>query len=88
MKYLVIQSPSQLSAHLRSLRKTKRLTQGQLGAMIGLDQTRVAKIERDPTLVSLGQLMKVLSALQVRILLEPQRDREKGRSIQVSPSDW
>jgi len=88
MKYLVIQSPSQLSAHLRSLRKTKRLTQGQLGAMIGLDQTRVAKIERDPTLVSLGQLMKVLSALQVRILLEPNRDREKGRSIQVSPSDW
>lgn len=50
------------------------MTQAELGALVGLDQTRIAKIERDPRLVSLGQLMKLLSALRVRILLEPLPD--------------
>lgn len=71
MKQLILQTPAQLSAHLRSLRKARRLTQAQVGALVGLDQTRIAKIERDPKLVSLGQLMKLLSVLRVRILLEP-----------------
>lgn len=74
MKPLLLQTPAQLSAHLRSLRKARGMTQAELGALVGLDQTRIAKIERDPRLVSLGQLMKLLSALRVRILLEPLPD--------------
>ena len=84
MKQLILQTPAQLSAHLRSLRKARGLTQAQVGALIGLDQTRIAKIERDPTLVSLGQLMKLLSALRVRVLLEPLPDM-LSRDAQ---SDW
>ncbi len=71
MKPLVLQTPAQLSAHLRSFRKARGLTQAELGSLVGLGQTRIAKIERDPTLVGLGQLMKLLSALRVRVLLEP-----------------
>jgi HTH-type transcriptional regulator/antitoxin HipB len=69
MHYL-IQTPSQLSAHLRSLRKAQGLTQAQLGRQAGLDQTRIAKIERDPRLVSVGQLLRILSLLGVRIVLQ------------------
>jgi HTH-type transcriptional regulator / antitoxin HipB len=71
MKPMWLQTPAQLSAQLRSLRKARGLTQAQLGTLVGLDQTRIAKIERDPRLVSLGQLMQLLSALRVRVLLEP-----------------
>jgi HTH-type transcriptional regulator/antitoxin HipB len=68
-----IQNPSQLSAHLRSLRKIQGLTQAQLGAKVGLDQTRIAKIERDPGIVSLQQLLEILAALDVRLALEPRK---------------
>jgi HTH-type transcriptional regulator/antitoxin HipB len=84
MKQLILQTPAQLSAHLRSLRKARRLTQAQVGALVGLDQTRIAKIERDPKLVSLGQLMKLLSVLRVRVLLEPLPETPPIES----QSDW
>jgi HTH-type transcriptional regulator / antitoxin HipB len=84
MKPLVLQTPAQLSAHLRSFRKARGLTQAQLGSLVGLGQTRIAKIERDPTLVGLGQLMKLLSALRVRVLLEPFAE---GTSKETS-SNW
>ena len=71
MKPLWLQTPAQLSNHLRSLRKARGLTQAALGELAGLDQTRIAKIERNPRRVSVGQLMQLLSVLHVRVLLEP-----------------
>jgi HTH-type transcriptional regulator/antitoxin HipB len=66
-----IQSPGQLSAHLRALRKVRGLNQAQLGALLGVGQTRVARIERDPTAVSLAQILDVLNALAVQMVLRP-----------------
>lgn len=86
MKQLILQTPAQLSIHLRSLRKARGLTQASLGALVGLDQTRIAKIERDPRLVSLGQLMKLLSVLRVRVLLEPLPN--SLTKVPVARSDW
>ena len=71
MKPIPLQTPAQLSAHLRAFRKSRNLTQTQLGALVGLDQTRIARIERDPRRVSVGQLVKLLSVLRVRLLLQP-----------------
>ena len=64
-----IQSPGQLSAHLRSLRKSRGLNQVQLGAALGVGQARIARIERDPTAVSVEQFMAVLGALGVQVVL-------------------
>jgi HTH-type transcriptional regulator/antitoxin HipB len=55
--------PDQLKQHLRALRKSRGLTQGQLGALVGVKQARVAEIEANPGAVSLDQLTKVLAAL-------------------------
>ena len=68
MEYL-LQTPAQLARHLPSLRNARHLTQAQLGILVGLDQTRIAKIEADPRRVSVGQLFKILSALGVQVLL-------------------
>lgn len=53
----------QLKPHLRALRKSRGLTQAQLGARVGVKQARIAEIEANPGAVSLGQLTQVLAAL-------------------------
>lgn len=87
MQPLWLQTPSQLSDHLRSFRKARGLTQAALGKLAGLDQTRIAKIERDPRLVSVGQLLQLLSALNVRVLLQPAGERAKTPE-RGPPTDW
>ena len=55
--------PAQLKQHLRALRKSRGLTQGELGTMVGVGQARIGEIEANPGAVSLDQLTKVLAAL-------------------------
>jgi HTH-type transcriptional regulator / antitoxin HipB len=86
MNPLWLQTPAQLSNHLRSLRKARGLTQAALGELVGLDQTRVAKIERDPRRVSVGQLLQLLTVLRVRVLLELNND--KPQSVVRKRPDW
>ncbi len=64
-----IQTPLQLSSHLRALRKARGLSQAALGNMLGVGQTRVARIEGEPTAISVEQLIDVLAALNVRLVL-------------------
>jgi HTH-type transcriptional regulator/antitoxin HipB len=78
MTPLWLQTPNQLADHLRSFRKARGLTQAALGDLVGLDQTRIAKIESDPRRVSLGQLMKLFAVLRVRVLLQPQPEKTRS----------
>lgn len=71
MKSIPLQTPAQLAAHLRSFRKARGLTQAQLGRLVGIDQARVARIERNPGRVSVHTLLQLLTAVRVRVLLEP-----------------
>ena len=64
-----ISATSQLSDHLRSLRKARGLTQAALGELLGVKQARVADIERDPSVVSVEQLHKLLAILGVHLVL-------------------
>lgn len=86
MKQIQLQTPGQLSSHLRSFRKARGLTQAALGARAGLDQPRIAKIERDPSRVSVGQLLALLTALGVRVLLAPVGTT--ARKTAQRASDW
>lgn len=65
----------QLAQHLKAFRKSRGLTQAQLAKHLGVTQSRVADIETDPGKVSLENLLKVLAALEVRVLL---RDAAAG----------
>lgn len=66
-----IQSPGQLSSHLRALRKARGLSQAQLGGLLGVGQTRVTRIEHDPAAVSVEQFLGILGALGVQMVLRP-----------------
>ena len=78
MEYPVL---TQLSCHLRSIRKVRGLTQAELGEKLGVHQARIGKIERDPGSASVGQLMQILGLLRVRLVLEettPGREKARG----------
>ena len=87
MKPLLLQTPTQLASHLRSLRKTRDLTQTELGKLVGLDQTRIAKIERDPRRINVELLLRVFAALQVRVLLQP-IDEKSAALTRGGSTDW
>ncbi len=57
---VAIQASGQLSAHLKSLRKARGMTQAELGLRIGVKQVRVADIERSPGTVSVEQMLEIL----------------------------
>ena len=78
-----IQTPLQLSSHLRALRKARGLSQAALGRLLGVGQTRVARIEGDPTAISVEQLIEVLAALNVRLVL---RDTHAAPAADTAPA--
>ena len=60
MDYL-ISIAEQLAPQLRSLRKARGLSQSDLAVRLGVSQSRVAAIERNPAAVSVGQLIEILN---------------------------
>jgi HTH-type transcriptional regulator / antitoxin HipB len=85
MKPIPLQTPAQLANHLRSFRKACGLTQAQLGRMVGTDQSRIARIERNPERVSVETLLQLLTKLRVRLLLEP---LDPLKASDDRPADW
>ncbi len=77
-----VQLSAQLSQHLRSFRLHRKMTQHQLAQALGLNQPRVAEIEADPGRVSVENLLKVLTALNVQLVLQ---DRSGPAIEQVGP---
>ena len=68
MDYLV-SIPAQLAPQLRSLRKVRGLSQADLAIKLGVTQSRIAAIERNPAAVSTGQLLDILKVLGVDLVL-------------------
>ena len=63
-------SASQLKTHLKSLRKTKGWSQHMLAERLGLSQSRIVQIEKNPELVSFDQLMHLFNILGASLMLE------------------
>lgn len=76
----------QLRAHLQALRRQRGLTQAQLGQRLGLSQVRIAEIEARPGLVSVDQLVRILSALGVGLVLRDE-DTEAAPAAPRSASE-
>jgi HTH-type transcriptional regulator/antitoxin HipB len=65
-----VATPSQLCAVLRALRHSRALSQAQVGRMLGVNQKRVAMIERSPSITSFAQISRLVSALGGRLVIE------------------
>lgn len=64
-----VQLSSQLQQLLKSLRKSRQITQAELARRLGVVQSRVADIERDPGAVSVEQLLQVLAMLGAQMVV-------------------
>jgi len=70
MATLLVQSPSQLSLHLKSLRRSRKLTQADMAKRLQITQERYSQIERNPELIASGRLLDILAVLGVDVLLK------------------
>ena len=64
-----VQLVSQLQQLLKSLRKSRQMTQVELARRLGVVQSRIADIERDPGAVSVEQLLQVLAMLGAQVVV-------------------
>jgi DNA-binding XRE family transcriptional regulator len=80
-----VHTAAQLSAHLKSLRAAKGLSQAALGKLLGVGQVRIAEIEKDPGAISVDQLIKILQLLDTRLMLLPDSPASQA---DVSSSEW
>jgi HTH-type transcriptional regulator / antitoxin HipB len=81
MHEIPLQTPQQLSSHIRSLRRRLGLTQAQLGGRLGLEQARIGKIERNPGSISVEQLIQLLTVLEAEILIRPRNAKSRVTAV-------
>ena len=86
MDYLISIS-DQLAPQLRSLRKVRRLSQADLAFKLGVSQSRIAAIERNPAAVSAGQLLEFLKALGVDLVLRDTHSPDGNTSPESNITD-
>lgn len=60
-----------LAAVLRGQRSDRALTQKQAGAKVGLLPKTISALESDPAGCSVASLLKLLSALDLELVLQP-----------------
>lgn len=65
-----LSSGLQLKTQIKSLRKTKGWSQQMLAEKLGLSQSRIVQIEKNPELVSFDQLIHLFNILGVSLILE------------------
>ena len=93
MDTLLVQSPSQLPLHLRSLRKSRKVTQAEMARRLQVTQERYSQMERNPELIATGRLLEIFAVLGVDVLLKL-RPPEKAPSATPTPpptrrgEDW
>ena len=69
MNYAV-DTPAQVRSVLRALRQARGLSQAQAGALLGVSQKRIARIEAAPGRASLDQVAKLVALLGGRLSIQ------------------
>lgn len=78
MKYTV-QTADQLGPVLKGLRRSRKLTQKDVGAAVDMLPKTVSKMEIKPDTATVESLFKLLSALQVEMVLQSRQQKSSTR---------
>ena len=54
---------------IKNVRKERKLTQEQLGKLVGVQKAQISKLERNAKNVTIGTLLKVFNALNAKVKL-------------------
>lgn len=84
-----VRTLQQLAHTLRGQRKAKHKTQAQAGAEVGVLPKTISALESSPGSRSVESLFKVLSALDLEIVLRPKnRTPSSGDSTTPQKAEW
>ncbi len=84
----VITTASQLGTLLQGARKSRKLTQAQLGERLGLSQKRLSELELAPGTLSVDQLMGICAQLGLQLSVQPRDDGQPTRAKPSSTAVW
>ncbi len=88
MKYL-ISTPGQLSQGLRNVRKARGLSQAGAGKLVGLLPKTISALENRPGSATIESLLKLLSALDLELVIAPKNGTDPENQNPPSPAeDW
>jgi len=84
-----ISTPMQLAHTLRDVRKSRGLSQDAAGKLVGLLPKTISSLENHPESASIDSLLKLLSALDLELLISHKNQRENNvpRSSNTD-EDW
>jgi HTH-type transcriptional regulator/antitoxin HipB len=84
-----VDTPSQAKAVLRALRRSRGLSQTQVGESMGLSQKRIARIEAAPGRASFDQITKLVSLLGGQMVIEVvDSDQPTTKTTKTGGGKW
>ncbi|HBC3407210.1 TPA: transcriptional regulator [Vibrio parahaemolyticus] len=84
---MLITSPRQLGIYLRDVRRNQRRNQTTVGDIVGLKQTTVSKLERDPASSSIESLMRLLSSPDLELHIQDKAVSRQQAKLRDA-DDW
>ncbi|MCK7513779.1 MAG: helix-turn-helix domain-containing protein [Desulfobacterales bacterium] len=76
----VARTPQQLAQVLRGSRKSRNISQKEVGLGVGLLAKTVSRLETAPERASVESFLKLLSALELELVLRPKNSGAKPKT--------
>ncbi|TDB60710.1 helix-turn-helix domain-containing protein [Photorhabdus khanii] len=77
-----VTNSKQLSAYLKDVRRTQKLSQGKVASKVGIRQDTVSSFEQHPDSTKLETFFKILSALNLELDIRPRNSTEINSSVE------
>ncbi|CAN5414322.1 hypothetical protein BH09GEM1_BH09GEM1_35630 [soil metagenome] len=84
----VINAPEQLATYLKAMRKSRHMTQTDLGRKLELSKARISAIEKEPGRVGVALLLRVLHALDAHLAVEDTARTRTSASGTARTGEW
>lgn len=82
---MLIHSPYELALFIKNQRKNLKLSQKEVGELVGLKQKTISAIENNAENVKLSTLFRILSALEMELKIE---SRKVDKAVDQWKEEW
>lgn len=83
-----VTNSKQLSSYLKDVRITQKLSQGKVANKVGIRQDTVSSFEQHPDSTKLETFFKILSALNLELMVTPRNAEAANNEPSVATSSW
>ncbi|MBP6121657.1 MULTISPECIES: helix-turn-helix domain-containing protein [Providencia] len=78
----------QLSAYMKDVRETKKLSQSKVASKVGIRQDTVSNFELSPDSTKLETFFKILSALNLELDIKPRNESGSSNTDSGWKEEW